>query len=1053
MPVVTVANPSIANDANDSPVTPVTPVTPKRTLLDARLNDLALSLPWLQPKSECDTLVFIDLPNLPGDPKALHNGLARDHFENGFRVSSDLLRNLQSPFFDRKLKEPYQTALRSRRNIEKPPEGIKYILDLTPKSEGDEAVQYMEDLSCPIGLRHWFESCPRWGTPSELVSGYDDFTPPDYARKRLRIEETMSKEAQNTTLESDKGERVSPQQLNGKSKDATPASTQQAKVVRPEPEYSQLRHRLAIERFLLTLHGQDPRFDSAVKLYTTVMATKAFDIRGYHPTTDDTISWLYAECNSRFIEVLPEATLSMAEVLRNEALTRDAFSVLVGEAVLDGAMNHLSSNQTCLGRQRISIDETWQSRIEYARNSLTEIIQAEFNSLAGNDMVWIHELETVQSLKRSSPIIGGQVPFQKLLHILKDFVRGAIYHILVSSYTSMPNRHQPVDQGSEGRCLYPQTTPKDQWDGLSPQARILTRQFWSMLESFHFEGDSTFGDWNFETRGRLATTNYCLSMTRFIRDGPALNSLEYWETSLYKEVKYLDLSEAVKACLVHHRRPTQPVVYQRCEVQGCPYYYLAGKPTCPACDGRFCNAHKDRIPHNCHLHTVNVQAVQKSLSQDQKKASEDFHVQELGQSHLLPNTGLPLRPSNIPIYAKSPEPILPLTTSGVAYSPSYRPLAPPQSRPDSDAGSSDSDAAWEELLEVGGNDLKTAVTMTNKILREVKEHIKDTGRQGQKGPQGGQLGNGIALYNTPVLLCLQESEMRYLPLWAGGLDDGTSGVYTGNVPLTADGFKGPPAATDELSIPGLGGAYDPLDDRRTVATSAVANDGYGDPLNRHKVYAMSEVESEDWDFVRNGAAGQAAPEFPVTFNPTGGPVTFMNDRSGDALGVISESGISTPTGGQTPKEVDIMGDGYMDFPDDDSNDEIASDGSDNEELGAAGTPDDATVSTSTHTTTTNGQESYILDAESVSYGGFSDPEMSSAGIVTPPHGAQSSELGLGTQPGAGAVAGKGARSTADTAASRPKPNNIGADFKYRNPDANVYYVYKDGPEDDLLTRL
>jgi len=117
---------------------------------------------------------------------------------------------------------------------------------------------------------------------------------------------------------------------------------------------------------------------------------------------------------------------------------------------------------------------------------------------------------------------------------------------------------------------------------------------------------------------------------------------------------------------------------------------------------------------------------------------------------------------------------------------------------------------------------------------------------------------------TDTLLCLNDDEYKYLPLWAGGLDDDSGGVFDPTIPPAAPGAgpSGPGPAyhtgysldsvasspantndTEDFSVVGASTVGDSID------TVAVEN-GYSDHFNRRRVLTeddeiMSEALSED----------------------------------------------------------------------------------------------------------------------------------------------------------------------------------------------------------------
>jgi hypothetical protein len=95
---------------------------------------------------------------------------------------------------------------------------------------------------------------------------------------------------------------------------------------------------------------------------------------------------------------------------------------------------------------------------------------------------------------------------------------------------------------------------------------------------------------------------------------------------------------------------------------------------------------------------------------------------------------------------------------------------------------------------------------------------------------------------SDYLLCLTEKEFKYLPLWAGGFDDGTNGVFDSEIPDAEEGAMGPgrsgmrrgngrASTTSSDSFDMVSGSS------RTYDTSTVVEDGFSDTLDRRRVVA------------------------------------------------------------------------------------------------------------------------------------------------------------------------------------------------------------------------
>ena len=122
-----------------------------------------------------DTLVFI---KYPGNTTYVdRTGFIHPDFH---RVHSSKLIATGSEKFKKLLTDEW-TQHRSTKRVGllgKLPPGVKYILDLTPPDEGDEAIELTSELSCSNGLRSWFLSGDRLNVPDLLVGGSDDVLTP-----------------------------------------------------------------------------------------------------------------------------------------------------------------------------------------------------------------------------------------------------------------------------------------------------------------------------------------------------------------------------------------------------------------------------------------------------------------------------------------------------------------------------------------------------------------------------------------------------------------------------------------------------------------------------------------------------------------------------------------------------------------------------------------------------------------------------------------------------------------------------------------------------------
>ena len=292
-------------------------------------------------------------------------------------------------------------------------------------------------------------------------------------------------------------------------------------------EYSPVRHRSSIERVLAALQGNDPKLDSAVKVWTAFAVAKNFEIT-HSPLEDYIIRWLRAYPNSNFLEVLPEVSHQIADGLQNHDLARDSFAILVGEEALDNLRQTRQPwvHKCCtFGRKKEELPEHIHTRVEYASKSFSERIKLDFADLVDNGMQWIDDLPEVQKLSAYQ-----QRELQETIHelkvLLKEYVRGAIYKTLCVDYSSVPGPdihqevsfefgdssalllgsflgwqnvlqkqatpntdHKNIENYTDfetlkgGRDLLPRLDRAAVWANMPLDERILSRTFWEALRS------------------------------------------------------------------------------------------------------------------------------------------------------------------------------------------------------------------------------------------------------------------------------------------------------------------------------------------------------------------------------------------------------------------------------------------------------------------------------------------------------------------------------------------------------------------------------------------
>ncbi|KAL2009374.1 hypothetical protein VTN00DRAFT_7568 [Thermoascus crustaceus] len=432
-----------------------------------------------------DTLVYIE-PAPQSEPEGTSPSTASKSYTAPHRVRSQSLLGTGSEFFRRMFEPRYQTRVLRRRGLTGNfPKGIKYILDLTPPSEGDDAVIFMTELSCPMGVRIWAQSQQRWQLPLSCVGGQEEIEWLDVkinsqgTSPTSPSEKQQAKEKQAKPVPSEK----SPQKTDVPKTD--PTSQPPAKVPGLPRDYSPVRHRTCIERILHTLEGLEPRLDTPPKLWTFFAVAKLFDVAAKPPICDYILSWLYEQSNALFIELHPETTYRIACGIQCSNLCRATFAILIGEEALllthkpERLSNLRRQNKTIYGRVRERLDDTELQRLEYASKSFMERILRSFIDFVGVEMRWLTELNEFQKLADST--LSANSSFVSIfIRRLKEYIRFHVCKLLCTHRGTQVPKHREWN-GTDSKD-YPGNDWIKAYSNMRCVERVMSRTFWLSIQ-------------------------------------------------------------------------------------------------------------------------------------------------------------------------------------------------------------------------------------------------------------------------------------------------------------------------------------------------------------------------------------------------------------------------------------------------------------------------------------------------------------------------------------------------------------------------------------------
>ncbi len=178
--------------------------------------------------------------------------------------------------------------------------------------------------------------------------------------------------------------------------------------------------------------------------------------------------------------------------------------------------------------------------------------------------------------------------------------------------------------------------------------------------------------------------------------------------------------------------------------------------------------------------------------------------------------------------------------------------APKESDSPAKYNDSDGDDGFQQQIEDSWPKEKTFAakffdlgTFFYQAQRHIETFARDKLRSSDYGCRREPLDLGIV--NT--LVCLEDSEWKYLELWAGGNDDGSNGVYNDDLPTAEHGFTtaGPEVhdgttpinsvkAPSEFELVSAG------DSASTFNASTATNRGFSDTIRRGHVHAADSTE-------------------------------------------------------------------------------------------------------------------------------------------------------------------------------------------------------------------
>ncbi|KAK6381516.1 hypothetical protein LTS17_004574 [Exophiala oligosperma] len=425
-----------------------------------------------------DTAIYIGVPEQePGQSESQYQRIIK-HFDVVHVVHSCLLlampetsrfthNDLLGPSSIRSERRLRKLGVLDRLEAERGGRKFKYYIDLRPPTEDDAAVEAITKLNCTRGILTWHLLQKKYDLSELQVCGHDSIQEAAFSGATAEAATEPETEANDTSANQDH-----------EGNDITQTDEPGPKI---GESYTRLRHYAALERLLHAICDNDPKLDSAPKVWTFFAAAQCFGCAEHHRIAGWITTWIFNYNNANFIQNNPEVAYRIGMGIKSPDLVRDSFSILVGERALLYAADKLKQNPTprnfvrsVHGREFEELDDDESSRISAAALALIERVTNDLGSLC-RDFSW---LEGSREYAKLNAIVAETVEEENALleakSFLEDYVRTVFICCLCLEYRKSPGLEKSMTQ-------------KAVYNSCSPSERMLTKTFWVLLsESDHF---------------------------------------------------------------------------------------------------------------------------------------------------------------------------------------------------------------------------------------------------------------------------------------------------------------------------------------------------------------------------------------------------------------------------------------------------------------------------------------------------------------------------------------------------------------------------------------
>ncbi|KAI1638548.1 hypothetical protein F4809DRAFT_246896 [Biscogniauxia mediterranea] len=370
----------------------------------------------------------------------------------------------------------------------------RYVLDLTPPTEGEESAAMLIQASLSSAVRAWWLSSERLNISPSLVSGHDD-----HCSNHMDV-----------PLHAEKVVTGVPPKLPAGITDLDRIKPSHARDI---DDFCPIRLRANIIRLLMAISGAELVLNSAPRVYTLACVASSLDC--IDVVRDEVTVWLLAQ--PKFIDINAEDALQISWMLQISDVARASFRVIVAERALAilGAVDaeqvtkKKKEEEQPFGRPRAAVTEDQATCIQYAAQKFADRVQSTFSKLMSDDVFdWLgisewrklkligYRIETTLNNDfpslRNSPLEPEYVP-TGLLHDAKNALKSVqdtllrFMHGVIQDALDLRLSHTTLESLDRNRAYYIGSSQfistAEIYSKLALVQRLMVPAFWDHLRN------------------------------------------------------------------------------------------------------------------------------------------------------------------------------------------------------------------------------------------------------------------------------------------------------------------------------------------------------------------------------------------------------------------------------------------------------------------------------------------------------------------------------------------------------------------------------------------